>query len=139
MAHYVVQTIGTKGAKERDLGEGTVGVGQQGQPLCKPGARLEQKPSPALAAPGPFLLDAGQRFGPCTWQHGLPKALGEAGSSWATRGESMGSRARPPAPVLCLACAGSVALGKIVDFLSFHFFTCKMRGEKEGTWQSGEH
>lgn len=52
-ANYVVQTIGTKGAKESDLGEREVAfVIQQGlEQQTKP-----WKSCPCLAAPGLFLL-----------------------------------------------------------------------------------
>lgn len=54
----MVQTIGTKGAKETDKGDGEAGAGRWGSHVCKPAARLKKEPiSENPAAPGQFLLN----------------------------------------------------------------------------------
>lgn len=128
----MVQTIGTKGAKETDLGEGEVDVSWWGSHLCKPAARLEKKTKPGKSCP---LAAPGHAHWPSAgvslrwWQQSAPEAL----AGLRRPGQQQSARRLwshvPWAQTPRLALAGSVALAKIVDLLPLRFFSCKMRGE----------
>lgn len=77
-ANYAVQTMGTKGAKERDLGEGS-GCGPVGAAAyVNQQLGWKRKPNPGNPARGPaapalFLLQVSPWFWPRTGGHSQPR------------------------------------------------------------------